>query len=486
MTSMKRFSAHIGALIGTTLMGFIYIVVNGIPRYFAGDDFILLSASGMDEGYASSVVGCVNDLGSGKWRPAFVCSVTPLLKLFGDQYLYFFLLNLALIFLMCAVAAGILKSVTNLSHVSITVFALVLPFSRFAWYGRISPFGLMEFGALLFALLFIRQFLLALQRQTKTSWYLAGAIACTASLFHERYLVLLAAGFFVAVFNLRNKRMPIPVIPWVLYTSLYVSVKTFVLRVDPLIGGGEAPIRSSADTWILEHFLIGVKAIAGIGNGTNIGFDVTGYLRQPALGVVGKIWLAVVVVGLLLIVAWRTWFGRGVLAANHEFNIGLVEQQIVIRQLLLASGLLLIVPASTVVSRIEGRWLFGSEVFFLILLVGVLKSHSGRFIFLSSYLIFSLSCLQFLPKYEEPIRTTNEILEYVHEKLDGRTQLIYTIVDPRGRSNQLDWQLGRLTKFDQLGLQKISYVAPNICSGSCIKIEFQNTERFNLINQPAK
>jgi hypothetical protein len=483
---MKRFPAHIGALIGTTLMGLVYVLVNGIPKYFAGDDFILLSASGMDDGYASSVIGCVNDLGMGKWRPAFVCTVTPLLKLFGDQYLYFFLLNLGLIFLICAVAAGVLKSVTNLSHVSIAVFTFVLPFSRFAWYGRISPFGLMEFGALLFALLFVRQFLLALQRQTKISWYLAAGMACTASLFHERYLVLLAAGFFVAVINLRNRRISIPVIPWVLYPGSYIAIKLFALRVDPIIGGGEAPIRSSANTWILEHFLIGVKAIAGIGNGTNIGFDATGYLRQPALGVVGKIWLFAAVVILLLILTWRTWFVREVLATKHEINIRLVEQQKVVRQLLLTSGLLLIVPASTIISRIEGRWLFGPEVFLLILLVGVLESNNWRFAILSSYLILSLSCLQFLPKYEDPIRTTNEILEYVHEKLDGRSQLIYTIVDPRGRSDLLDWQLGRFTKFDQLGVQKILYVAPNRCFGSCIKIEFQNTDRFNLVTQPAK
>jgi hypothetical protein len=258
------------------------------------------------------------------------------------------------------------------------------------------------------------------------------------------------------------------------------------LRVDPIIGGGEAPIRSSANTWILEHFLIGVKAIAGIGNGTNIGFDATGYLRQPALGVVGKIWLFAAVVILLLILTWRTWFVREVLATKHEINIRLVEQQKVVRQLLLTSGLLLIVPASTIISRIEGRWLFGPEVFLLILLVGVLESNNWRFAILSSYLILSLSCLQFLPKYEDPIRTTNEILEYVHEKLDGRSQLIYTIVDPRGRSDLLDWQLGRFTKFDQLGVQKILYVAPNRCFGSCIKIEFQNTDRFNLVTQPAK
>ncbi len=482
---MKRYPAFVGSFWGTSLMGVTYLVFSGLPKYFSGDDYLLLISSRSPDGYASSFFSCVNDVGMGKWRPAFVCTVAPILKLFGDQYWYFFLLNLGLIFLICIVAAGVLKSITNLSYLGIAIFAFVLPFSRFAWYGRISPFGLMEFGALLFTLLFVRQFLLALRHQTKSSWYLAVGIACTASLFHERYLVLVAAGFFIAVINLRNRRMPIPVAPWVLCLGSYVAIKLFLLQLDPIIGGGEVPIRSSADTWILEHFLIGVKAIAGIGNGTNIGFDATGYLRQPTLGVVGKIWLAVVAIVLLLIVSWKTRFVRRILAAKHDIDINLVEQQTVIRQLLLTSGLLLIVPASTVISRIEGRWLFGPEVLLLILLVGVLKSHSWRFVILSTYLIFSLSCLQFLPDYEQPIKLSNNVFEYVDEKLDGRTELVYTIVDPRARPGMidwLDWVLGRGNKFEQIGVKSAVLVSNSQCTGSCIRLVFEDTERFNFVS----
>jgi len=486
MTFMKRYSIYLGALFGTTLMGFAYLIINGIPKYLAGDDFILQNASITNDGYASSIVGCVNDIGSEKWRPMFVCTVTPILKIFGDQYRYYFLLNLVLIFLICVVAAELLKAVTKLSGLSIAVFALILPFSRFTWYGRISPFGLMEFGALLFALLFLKQFLRALDRKKQSAWYLSAGFACVSSLFHERYLVLLAAGFLVAVLNIRNKRIPVPITPWLLFPGSYIATKLFLLRVDPIAGGGETPIRSSANTWILEHFLIGVKALMGIGNGTNIGFDPSGYLRQPGLGLVGKFWLLAVTTALALICTWKAFVRRRVFIPQSVVQMEFIEQQIVMRQLLLISGLFLIVPASTVISRIEGRWLLGPEVILLILVIGIMKSEIWRIMLCSCYLIFSLICLQFLSDYEQPIRTTNEILEYVHEQLDGKTQLIYTIIDPRDRINLLDWQLGRSAKFNQLGLEQIKYVEPDQCLGSCIKLVFENTERFNLITHPVK
>lgn len=467
-------------------MGLAYFISNEMPKYFAGDDFLLLSASRTQNGYASSLFSCVSDVGMDKWRPMFVCTVTPMLKIFQDSYWYYFLVNLVLIFFICLVAGNLLKKLTKISTWSVAFIAFVMPFSRFAWYGRISPYGVMEFGALLFALLFVRQFMLALKSDNRNSWYLTSALAVLSSLFHERYLVLLAAGFLVAILNLRNKQMRIPVTPWLLFVGSYAATKVLLLRIDPVAGGGETPIRSSADTWILEHFLVGVKAVVGIGNGTNIGFDISGYVRQPALGVWGKFWLVAVTLVLVSVCTYKASIQRRVSIAQSLAEKQSIAQQTVMRQVLLISGLLLIVPASTVISRIEGRWLLGPEIVLLIFVISIMKTEIWRIVLLSCYLAFSLSCLQFLPKYEEPIRTTNEILEYVHDQLDGKSQMFYTIIDPRGRSNLLDWQLGRFMKFNQLGVKRAMYVEPSKCSGGCIRIEFQDTERFNLITEPTR
>ena len=100
------------------------------------------------------------------------------------------------------------------------------------------------------------------------------------------------------------------------------------------------------------------------------------------------------------------------------------------------------------------------------------------------YLIFNITCLKFLPSYEEPMRSTNEILEYVHERLDGQTHLVFTVVDPRTRYQQLDWQLGLKNKFKQLGVESVMYVDDTNCTGSCIRLVFEDTEYFKLIAIP--
>jgi len=464
-------------------MGITYVILSGLPKYFSGDDYLLLMASRSPGGYASSLLGCVNDIGSGKWRPMFVCTAVPVLRLFGDNYLGYFLLNLFLIFLVALTAGVLLQKIDKISAWSIAFCAFALPFSRFAWYGRISPFGLMEFGALLFALQFIRQFMSALVRQKKSWWYLAGGFACISALFHERYLVLLAAGFLVALFNVRNKHMRIPFGPWFVFSGSILAIKVFFLRTDLLVGGGEAPLRSSANTWILEHFLAGVKAVVGIGNGLNIGFDESGYVRVPALGTLGKTWLVVLILILLVTVTLKITSSSSFLASKTETPQQWSEQQTVLYQLLLTSGLLLIIPASTIISRIEGRWLFGPEVFLLIFGIAVSKSKKWRAVILTCFLVFSITCLKFLPDYEQPIRLSNQVLEYVHEKLDGRTQLVYTIVDPRERpeiTNWLDWVLGRGDKFKQIGIKSALLVENKNCAGSCIKLVFADTYQFKF------
>lgn len=483
MTLMKRHAALVGSFLGTSLMGLAYLVLSGLPKYFYGDDYLLLMSSRSPNGYASSLIGCVNDLGSGKWRPMFVCSVAPVLKLFDDRYWCYFLLNLGLIFLICLTVGNLLHRFFKIPEWSVVVCVFVLPFSRFAWYGRISPYGLMEFGALLFALLFARQFMSALERQSVSSWYLAGIFASISGLFHERYQVLIAAGFLVALINVRNKPTRIPIAPWLIFASALFAIRYFLLQSDPLVGGGEAALKSSADTWILEHFLVGIKAVGGIGNGTNIGFDQSGYFRLPELGVLGEIWLVALILILLAVFVFKATINRSVMTSKVNGSHELTSEHTIMCQLLLASGLLLIIPASTVISRIEGRWLFGPEVFLLIFVIVLLKSQKWRIVFVSCFFLFSTACLKFLPIYEEPMRLSNEIFEYVQKNLDGQTELVYTTVDPRARPELIawtDWALGLGDKFKQIGVKSVLFVGNDVCTGSCIRIFFADSERFVL------
>lgn len=482
--AVNRHPALIGSSLGTSLMGLAYLVFNGLPRYFYGDDYLLLMASRSPNGYASSLSGCVNDIGMGKWRPMFVCSVVPVLKLFGENYLWYFLFNLFLVFLISLTVGKLLQQIGKIPEQLIALCAFAMPFSRFAWYGRVGPFGLMEFGALLFALCFVRQYISALDQRTSRSWYFAGGAASLSALFHERYLVLLAAGLLVALFNVRNKSVRIPISPWILFSSLLFYVKVFRLNTDPLVGGGEATLRSSSDTWALEHFLIGVKAIVGIGNGTNIYFDTSGYARVPALGGFAIVWLSVLLVVVMVAAIFKSTLCSDVRVLETDTSNSLAQRRTIICQLLLSVGLLLIVPASTVISRIEGRWLFGPEVFLYVFAIVVLRSEKWRVVFATCFLLFSVTSLRFLSEYEMPLRLSNDILEHVHERLDGRTELVYAIRDLRGRPrliNWLDWSLGRGDKFKQIGVESVIRVADEDCSGSCIRLTFADTSLYKFV-----
>lgn len=468
-------------------MGMSYLLFEGLPKFFSGDDFILLNASRTENGYASSIVGCANDLGMGKWRPMFVCTITPVLKLFGDRYWCYFLLNLTLIFLICLLAGNLLRKITEIPEWILILFVFALPFSRFAWYGRVSPFGLMEFGALLFALLFARQFFQALERKTHGAWYLAGGLACLSSMFHERYLVLIACGLFVSVLNLRTRPRLIPLTPWLVLASLVIAIRQYLLKTNLLVGGGEAPLASSADTWILEHFFVGLKAVFGLGNGTNISFDPSGYIRQPPLGVFSQLWLVTLFLIVLLLVLLKVVRNRDTPKVTCGINEGPEEKNNVMNQLLLVCGLTLIVPAATVVSRIEGRWLLGPEVLIFIFLMSLFTSPKLHLVFITVFLSFSIACLQFLPRYETPIRLSDEILTLVQRDLDGQSELKYAIVDPRGRPqlvNWLDWTLGREEKFRQIGVQSVRLIDSTNCFDPCIEIEFEDSDDFDLVAKP--
>jgi hypothetical protein len=156
-------------------------------------------------------------------------------------------------------------------------------------------------------------------------------------------------------------------------------------------------------------------------------------------------------------------------------------------QLLLACGFFLIIPAATVISRIEGRWLLGPEVFVFMFLICLFTSSKLRIVVISGFLVFSVACLQFLPSYEMPLRLSDEVLMHVQKNLDGQTRLRYAIVDPRGRPqlvNWLDWTLGREAKFKQIGVQSVRLVDSRTCSYPCIRIEFEDSEVFDFAAKP--
>ena len=208
----------------------------------------------------------------------------------------------------------------------------------------------------------------------------------------------------------------------------------------------------------------------------------------------GEFWLVALLLIVLVISTLRTTLSSRDFYSKNDTSKEPVNQEIIACQLLLTSGLLLIIPASTVISRIEGRWLFGPEVFLFIFMIAVLRSHKWRFIFMSSLLLFNIICLKFLPEYEKYIRIPNQILEYVDEELEGRTDLVYTVVGPVipvGNYSVLEWPLGYDSKFKQIGVKSFLYVDSSTCTNlnnykkkTCVSLVFENTSPYSFVIEP--
>ena len=266
--------------------------------------------------------------------------------------------------------------------------------------------------------------------------------------------------------------------------GIFCVFREYQLRSHSLAGGRESSLISALDPWLVEHYLVAAKAVVGLGNGTNIDFDSSGMVRVPVLGVFGTIWFVALTLLVLVFFTFIATRPRGVPTPDSETTSNSRDHQTIMWQLLLSCGLLLIIPASTTINRIEMSWLFGPEVFIFMFTVVALRSEKWRTIFITSFLLFNVVCLKFLPDYEHPMALSNEVLEYVHEKLEGRTELVYTVVDPRGRPELVKWidsALGVDYKFKEVGVKSTSYVDNRLCRGSCIRLVFADTARYKLV-----
>jgi hypothetical protein len=481
LTTIKKAPHLIGALVGLLVVASHYYWL-GIPRFFYGDDYLLFQASRTENGYASSILGSLNDVGSGKWRPLFTFLVSIMLKMFGNNYFAFFLINLLLLGVIATLCGKILTEHSKLNSLQIGLISSSIPISRFAWYGRISPYGIMELGAIICSLIFIIFFFRAQRNGSTVSWYLSGLMALCATMFHERYLVLLGSSLLVALYCSIKKKSRIPIDPWLVYTTIYLFLKVNVLKLDIWQGGGEVPLRSSKGAWILEHFLVALKAVVGLSDGRVIQFDVTGYVRESSLSIVALFYPVAIVLFAVLI---RERFS--LTTARTEGN--LEEHKFQSSIFLVATvGIILLIPASTVVSRIEGRWLFGSEILltlFLLLLADI--SHpNGRHvvsILISGICLLNVISLRTLSKYENPVRSTNRIIEFAQRENKSHPDRYLFINDPENRTTQIQWQLAYGGVFSQFenSLRGVIFYDSN-CTERCIKLNLKSVKTIEIEN----
>lgn len=352
------------------LIGCLSSLVFMVPRavgFLYGDDFLLYEASKSTGGYASNFLTSFQQIGAGKYRPLFTPIASVLLSVFGRNYFYYQVAVLAVLSCTAFIGACIAYKLCNNWKVS-AVVAAVIPMSRFTWYAQTTLHGVMEILAvfwMLFGLLALVTWLQSNYQSRK--WLVLAVLGLGASAFtHERYLIICIT-LPLAVTILCKGRLLLRSQIFGLWAvvGLQFVLKKYVVHVDIFQGGGETPLRSSAGPWIVQHFGLALLGIFGFSSGAtdyyqNLGhglFPSIGWSRLARLaGVVGT-YVAVVFV----ILREQLYVGDVERSLRNErFRVLLV---------LVTCAFSLLIPASTVISRTEGRWLLGSDLIMLIVLV---------------------------------------------------------------------------------------------------------------------
>jgi len=452
---------------------------SGIPRNFYGDDLLLLRASEGSEvgnGYASSILFGFNDIGSGKWRPAFTTIVPAFLHIFGENYLGYFLLNSILFLAVVYLTVRILTQVFSVSSRILIVVGIALALNQFIWYSVWSPFGLMELGGMIFLLLALRSFAGAIKSLGAAAGWFSAMYVMIATCFHERYLIAILPLAAVALWVRDQKSASRVLAPWITLPFLYVATKIVVLKIDPLTGGGEQDFRQTSGYWIIDHFWSSLRSVLGLSDGRIVEFATGDGSRTPVEGTLQQVLFIINVLLILGILAALMigWVHPGRLRELPDLSYELIARWV--RVGILGVALALLIPASTVDSRIEGRWLFGSHCL-LIAFVGSLTVIRLRLVrdlspaILATLIFSGAAAVQNRSAFEKPMRDADRMIEIVKERPQAASPWALVIHDPEN-VGQWEWRLGYGDAFTKLENPPSAIVTSgSACTVKCIRID---------------
>ena len=356
LSRFRRVSASISVIFLVSGLSVCLFRVPTIHAYFYGDDYLVYEASRLPYGYASQPLLGLLQAGGGKYRPLFTPLVAVALKFFGNSYLGFQSVSWVLLVLVATVAASIvLEITTSLLATYMTIFAVTT--SRFTWYGQTSVHGLMEFLALLLLLIAIRFHLRYLATRSTTN-LVATVLAVAASSFvHERYLIAVVIFWILTFVAHRSwgKRMAGLSLLFPSVVLAHIVLKNVVIGVSYIKGGGETSLSGSLGPWIIIHFFLSVVGTLGFSSGVNDYFLRNGYqLIDPFQRTIGVISARTAFAGLALLLLFYV-------AALLRRSLSKPRVGPPLLSLWLLC-LTLLIPPSTVISRIETRWLLGSFI----------------------------------------------------------------------------------------------------------------------------
>lgn len=424
------------------------------PMY--GDDFLLVSAALQPNGNE----GFLQDIwlsGGGKWRPISTPILLWLAKQFEYSYLPYQLLNLILL-LICAVIAGQIAFYLSSSLLASATISLAVSVSHFTWLSQISVYGVME---LLAAIFFLLAFFCALKSfesgdnnsNSQSFWHISSAILLLMSTFsHERYLfTTIVFWLFFQIVEVKTKSRRLAFL-FLLIPLVHIVIKAVVLGLDPIAGGGESNFQDVRGWWIIRHVADAILGLFGFYSGSGIYYSDWPLGRLAKQSDFGFLGISIVLLPFLLMLLILFSKSRGKIRV-------LLKRFTTDRTLLIlaASIFFTLLPATTVIQRIEMRWLFIPQILLMLLSISIV-SHFNidtklktiallmlPFSFVLISLFYRSESKTFTTLRDQPSMLIKTLEHSAPAK--GNWLLVLTQTNPQMPTN---WQLGYGGVFSQM------------------------------------
>lgn len=418
-------------------------------RYLFGDDYMTIRRLTMSNNL-NSLSDSFFAAGLGKWRPLNMVLLDLTARRWEFNPLPYLQFNAFLLLILAFTVAFFCLRLFDSALLGALSGAVVL-FSRFSWYSQFTLYGQMELPALIFFIIGIFTACFAVQGKKNAPLLLLPMFGCflISSMFHERYVIPGVATLLILIFlGMHQHKNAISFYAF-LITAMHLIMKIYVIGVDPLTGGGESSLRGLAPSVFLNNFLSSLKMLIGYYSGlTTFNSFEEGEFVVKATGL--KTGALVLIIPLVAIIFFLRKLSR------DSWNVQ-SKKQIVIFS---TAGVFLLIPAASVSSRIEGRWLYGSFlclVFVVLVFVKELSS-SAKSRFSKFMLIFAAGFFIAIPD----VYYRKDLGEFgaVQTQTDNIFQLAQSESPPSGpwaisivirdKTMPIHWQLGYGAGFSQL------------------------------------
>lgn len=429
-------------------------VVHAITRIdqwkhpMVGDDFLGIRDSTMPIRNGSSLQNFWQ-VGAGKWRPLSTSILLFLGHVWGYDYGKFQVLNSTLL-VGTAWFTGFFALKLGVSFGATIAISVSVVLSQFTWMAQSSIYGVMELLALLLMIGSAHFAIKTISGDAKSrlNLGLSTLFLFAATMAHERFVLgaFVLASFFLII----GKSSDIKQLAFVplLIPIFYVASRTFLLRLDPLQGGGETNLQHNIGVWIGVHFWDALRMLFGGNTATGVF-----YTAHPLADLRTRndlVWLPVVAIAGLGLICFRS-------LREHSAEDSAEERRRTLHQstLLMCLSLSTLLPAATVTERIEGRWLFAPQVLFILALGALTSGRKSIFGIVSRYfypVFFCLVALYYLPNSADYLRfrdQPSQVMSVVSEAAPKSEPWVLVIsqVDP---AVPTEWQFGYGNAFTQL------------------------------------